>query len=151
MGEDGFEPSKHSATDLQSAPFGHSGTLPYLIFWWSRWTDSNPRPADYKSAALPTELHRHRCFFATVLYYHNRAGMSSLFLKFPEIFLSRSAAFRQIPEKSGANFPRRLFCQKLCSGFYLWALWEPSTISAELITASEFPTTAALTRPSDII
>ena len=24
----------------------------------SRWRDSNPRPADYKSAALPTELHR---------------------------------------------------------------------------------------------
>ena len=31
VGEDGFEPSKRSATDLQSAPFGHSGTLPYLI------------------------------------------------------------------------------------------------------------------------
>ena len=29
--EDGFEPSKLKATDLQSAPFGHSGTLPYLI------------------------------------------------------------------------------------------------------------------------
>ena len=28
VGEDGFEPSKRSATDLQSAPFGHSGTLP---------------------------------------------------------------------------------------------------------------------------
>ena len=27
---------------------------------WSWWTDSNPRPADYKSAALPTELHQHR-------------------------------------------------------------------------------------------
>ena len=26
---------------------------------WSWWTDLNPRPADYKSAALPTELHRH--------------------------------------------------------------------------------------------
>ena len=23
----------------------------------SQWTDSNPRPADYKSAALPAELH----------------------------------------------------------------------------------------------
>ncbi len=32
MGEDGFEPSKLEATDLQSAPFGHSGTLPYLVF-----------------------------------------------------------------------------------------------------------------------
>ena len=26
---------------------------------WSWWTDSNPRPADYKSAALPTELRQH--------------------------------------------------------------------------------------------
>ena len=26
---------------------------------WSRWRDSNPRPSDYKSDALPTELHRH--------------------------------------------------------------------------------------------
>ncbi len=32
VGEDGFEPSKHEATDLQSAPFGRSGTLPYFIF-----------------------------------------------------------------------------------------------------------------------
>ena len=29
VGEDGFEPSKSKTTDLQSAPFGHSGTLPY--------------------------------------------------------------------------------------------------------------------------
>ena len=28
MEEDGFEPSKAKLTDLQSAPFGHSGTLP---------------------------------------------------------------------------------------------------------------------------
>ena len=32
VGEDGFEPSKRNVTDLQSAPFGHSGTRPYLIF-----------------------------------------------------------------------------------------------------------------------
>ena len=30
MGEDGFEPSKSKTTDLQSAPFGHSGTLPNI-------------------------------------------------------------------------------------------------------------------------
>ena len=61
--EGGFEPPKLKATDLQSAPFGHSGTPPY----WSWWTDSNPRPADYKSAALPTELHqRHRVTPATL-------------------------------------------------------------------------------------
>ena len=27
--EGGFEPPKLQATDLQSAPFGHSGTLPH--------------------------------------------------------------------------------------------------------------------------
>ena len=94
VGAGGFEPPKSKTTDLQSAPFGHSGTLPYLVFLqksepaernltfdllikrqpllplsyacslrfltknWSWWTDSNPRPADYKSAALPTELHQ---------------------------------------------------------------------------------------------
>ena len=30
VGEDGFEPSKSKTTDLQSAPFGRSGTLPYV-------------------------------------------------------------------------------------------------------------------------
>ena len=71
--EGGFEPPKRNVTDLQSAPFGHSGTPPYYLLSqtdaavcpiqlnaeaWSWWTDSNPRPADYKSAALPTELHQ---------------------------------------------------------------------------------------------
>ena len=62
VGDGGFEPPKSLTTDLQSAPFGHSGILPYLIELlvkkWSWWTDSNPRPADYKSAALPAELYR---------------------------------------------------------------------------------------------
>ena len=30
---------------------------------WSWWTDLNPRPADYKSAALPTELHQRFSLF----------------------------------------------------------------------------------------
>ena len=48
---DGFEPSKQVATDLQSAPFGHSGTPPqYLIT-------------------------------ATQLYYHNNLNLSIHFLK----------------------------------------------------------------------
>ena len=57
---DGFEPSKSLTTDLQSAPFGHSGTPPQklIIKKWSRLWDSNPQPADYKSAALPIELNR---------------------------------------------------------------------------------------------
>ncbi len=31
VGAGGFEPPKSKTTDLQSAPFGHSGTLPYAI------------------------------------------------------------------------------------------------------------------------
>ena len=31
VGEDGFEPSKRYAADLQSVPFGHSGTPPYKV------------------------------------------------------------------------------------------------------------------------
>ncbi len=64
VGAGGFGPPKSVTTDLQSAPFGRSGTLPYLICTskrWSWWTDSNPRPADYKSAALPAELHQRDC------------------------------------------------------------------------------------------
>ena len=57
VGEGGFEPPKPKATDLQSAPFDRSGIPPNKF--WSWWTDSNPRPADYKSAALPAELHQH--------------------------------------------------------------------------------------------
>ena len=55
---EGFEPSKSVTADLQSAPFGRSGTPP--DFFWCRQKESNPRPTDYKSVALPTELCRHQ-------------------------------------------------------------------------------------------
>ncbi len=51
MGREGFEPSKAEPTDLQSAPFDRSGTYPKSCL-----RESNPQPADYKSAALPVEL-----------------------------------------------------------------------------------------------
>ena len=41
----------YSLSPLATREFPH-------ILNWSWWTDSNPRPADYKSAALPTELHQ---------------------------------------------------------------------------------------------
>src|SRR6266545_6525137 len=54
---------RREPADLQSAPFGRSGTPPDLLVtvreshcsWSWRW-DSNPRPAAYKAAALPAEL-----------------------------------------------------------------------------------------------
>ena len=60
-----------NATDLQSAPFGHSGTPPDMKLW-SWWTDSNPRPADYKSAALPAELHQQFPTARIILAEHNQ-------------------------------------------------------------------------------
>ena len=52
---------RRSPSDLQSDPFGHSGTSPpYFDSNHSRWSESNRRPTDYKSVALPTELHRQR-------------------------------------------------------------------------------------------
>jgi hypothetical protein len=38
----------------------HKNTAIFGLFEWSRRSDSNRRPADYKSAALPTELSRLR-------------------------------------------------------------------------------------------
>ena len=59
---EGFEPSKAEPADLQSAPFNHSGTSPrYNIEFWSWREESNPQPADYKSAALPIELRQRFC------------------------------------------------------------------------------------------
>ena len=87
--EGGFEPPKSVTADLQSAPFGRSGTLPYsflpIVRKWSWWTDSNPRPADYKSAALPTELHQHRYSLSGCL---NTIAQFFVFVKsFFEFFL----------------------------------------------------------------
>ena len=82
MGEDGFEPSKSVTTDLQSAPFGRSGILPYMPIRdgiWSWWTDSNPRPADYKSAALPAELHQLNWNIAD--YNTDPAGCQQFFVR----------------------------------------------------------------------
>ena len=57
MGRGGFEPPKVKPTDLQSVPFGRSGTYPILKDK-SSLSDLNGWPADYKSAALPTELRK---------------------------------------------------------------------------------------------
>ena len=46
-------------------PLWPLGNSPILN--WSWWTDLNPRPADYKSAALPTELHQR--FADNMIYY----------------------------------------------------------------------------------
>ena len=53
--------SNHRRHCQQIYSLSHLATLefPHINLRWSWWTDSNPRPADYKSAALPAELHQH--------------------------------------------------------------------------------------------
>ena len=43
---------------------------------WSWWTDLNPRPADYKSAALPAELYQHLSN-EQVVYYQTSIRLST--------------------------------------------------------------------------
>ena len=63
--EDSNLRSSQGAADLQSAAINHSAISPIenqisssfdVMAFWSWRRDLNPRPADYKSAALPTEL-----------------------------------------------------------------------------------------------
>ena len=61
--EDGFEPSKLTQQIYSLPPLATRELLQMKT--WSWWTDLNPRPADYKSAALPTELHQR----ITLIYY----------------------------------------------------------------------------------
>ena len=52
-----------SAGKAKTKPRNHCGIG---VLYWSRLRDSNSRPADYKSAALPTELSRHiNCAFCS--------------------------------------------------------------------------------------
>ena len=56
VGGVGFEPTKAEPTDLQSVPFDRSGIHPFFEctnLCQSREQDLNPRPAVYKTAALP--------------------------------------------------------------------------------------------------
>ena len=59
----------HARYQLRYTSVGNMKTFGIICLWkfesiaiamdcWSWWTDLNPRPADYKSAALPTELHQ---------------------------------------------------------------------------------------------
>ncbi len=72
----------------------------YIVRKWSWWTDLNPRPADYKSAALPTELHQHLIRYSvsvpltTSILYHTNPDLSSTFSKkfsFSSIFFENPA------------------------------------------------------------
>ena len=56
---------RHKPADLQSAPFGHSGTCPFEKLCFNNESGrrgSNPRPSAWKANALSTELLPHLYF-----------------------------------------------------------------------------------------
>jgi hypothetical protein len=83
VGRAGFEPAKAYASGVTVRPIWPLWYLPNIRIWSLR-SDSNRRPAVYKTAALPTELLRLRrskyaaCSTARVLY-HAAMGLSTRF------------------------------------------------------------------------
>ena len=92
VGDGGFGPPKSKDNRFTVCPLWPLGKSP---IYWSWWTDLNPRPADYKSAALPAELHQ--LIFAVllrVLVYNNTAFHKSQAF-FQNIFKIFSKAFQK--------------------------------------------------------
>ena len=69
----------YSLSPLATREFPHIQFLSAQCCW-SWWTDSNPRPADYKSAALPTELHQHLTGLTIIAERHG--FVNTFFFKF---------------------------------------------------------------------
>ena len=165
---EGFEPSKAVPSDLQSDPFGHSGTPPgipiYCILpvsfarperprilptwpafckprspclptWplrkWCWLWDSNSRPTDYKSVALPTELSQHR----TAVPANGLNAAASILIRRAPARASR---------KRGANStvplpPAQCHCMKQVPDFARdWAFFrQSSAATGEFVAQSE--------------
>ena len=117
-----------TTTDLQSVPFGHSGTPPrytkpqsvlaatgrrsvtftghpnqndlgnleffstHSKIWSWRW-ESNPQPADYKSAALPVELRQQQVWKFTVKTNFVKKKFSRYVSQTTEAFVSKWESF----------------------------------------------------------
>ena|GEM_PF-4192321 len=86
---------------IKSLNKGGYQVIIFIFFKESRWTDSNRRPADYKSAALPAELHRQSgckiiIFFKTIsfdhFFYKNSMGFH-IRMNPEEIFAQRFFVF----------------------------------------------------------
>ena len=66
-----FELPNPEGADLQSAAFSHFATPPKK---WCRREDLNPQPTDYKSVALPVELHRQMLILICIILWWGMTG-----------------------------------------------------------------------------
>ena len=94
VGRDGFEPSKSLTADLQSAPFGHSGTYPYSFFSLNGAGGRTRTPDLLITNQLLYQLsYTSESLNARILYHRNLFSSSPFFtfFNFSRIFESSSA------------------------------------------------------------
>ena len=93
-------------------PLWPLGNLPIYVAWSRRW-DSNPQPADYKSAALPVELRRH--VNARIIITMHAKFVNSFPKKF-QLGLGLAVTFLQISFQFAFDS-----LQSIVNGFYMTA------------------------------
>ena len=119
---------------------------------WSWWTDSNPRPADYKSAALPAELHQRikSAVQQQVSFYQRTYTLSSPILKIEKFFLKgrkecsytaqSQRNFLLLPLRDVQQAPPAAYCPCCGGEQYRWdqMVWrEGRSICAECAAREE--------------
>ena len=128
--EGGFEPPKLTQQIYSLPPLATRELLHMEL--WSWWTDSNPRPADYKSAALPAELHQRikSAVQQQVLFYQRTYTLSSVIFKFKKIFSQgrrecsyTAVGLRQpllLPLRDVQQAPPAAYCPRCGGEQYRW-------------------------------
>ncbi len=94
MGQDGFEPPKTKSADLQSAPFGHSGTDPKIEKKLKRAEEGTRTPD--------------RLITNQELYQLSYFGLCFFIFKcFKELDTAQKNSFQQYPLKKGLQIYKR--------------------------------------------
>ncbi len=89
-------------------PLGKPSIFNYQLDW-SWWTDLNPRPADYKSAALPTELHQRfvkpSCLGDLYIIPRQTRIVNSFLQRYRKSFVKTLRAIHRKAETSAPRIP----------------------------------------------
>ena len=95
VGEDGFEPSKRYAADLQSVPFGHSGTPPYSVVCYGAGRRTRT-PDLLITNQLLYQLSYTGGSNRTRLLYHAKPKCQAFFYEIPKTFSALKPAKQKV-------------------------------------------------------
>ena len=111
--EDGFEPSKSVTTDLQSAPFGRSGTPPYSVMSCGGGAGGRIRTPDLLiTNQLLYRLSYTSVSAATILLYHSPGAKSSPKIQF---FAAKQSGSRPAGQGAAVYSPSGRSQLSMCS------------------------------------